>query len=153
MKSPSTKALLYTPANEHFGIGPVEAMSCGVPVLACDSGGPTESLLDPSYQKDREPLSSAKDDVRTGWLRIPKADIWAAALLEIFDLTAKQKDDLSRRAKERARSLFGMEAMARGIEEALEEAAGLGGVSLTTSTWVVMFVGFVLAFFLGLFVF
>ncbi|KAF8650067.1 hypothetical protein AX16_005431 [Volvariella volvacea WC 439] len=46
LNSPSTKVLLYTPANEHFGIGPVEAMVCGLPVLACDSGGPLESVVD-----------------------------------------------------------------------------------------------------------
>ncbi|KAL4262179.1 Alpha-1,3/1,6-mannosyltransferase ALG2 [Pleurotus pulmonarius] len=41
----STLCLLYTPANEHFGIVPVEGMLCGLPILACDSGGPIESVL------------------------------------------------------------------------------------------------------------
>ncbi|KAF8898238.1 hypothetical protein CPB84DRAFT_1780681, partial [Gymnopilus junonius] len=44
LRNPRSLALLYTPANEHFGIVPVEAMACGIPVLACDSGGPTESV-------------------------------------------------------------------------------------------------------------
>ncbi|KAI8968692.1 hypothetical protein BD414DRAFT_498651, partial [Trametes punicea] len=65
LTSPSTLALLYTPANEHFGIGPVEGMVCGLPVLACDSGGPTESIIDqPSVD-------------RTGWLRRPDPEVWA----------------------------------------------------------------------------
>ena len=38
LRDPTTLALLYTPANEHFSIVPVEAMACGLPVLACDSG-------------------------------------------------------------------------------------------------------------------
>lgn len=38
-------ALLYTPVNEHFGIVPLEAMAAGRPVVACDSGGPRESVL------------------------------------------------------------------------------------------------------------
>lgn len=38
-------AVLYTPQNEHFGIVPLEAMASGRPVIACDSGGPTESVL------------------------------------------------------------------------------------------------------------
>jgi len=38
--------LLYTPSREHFGIVPVEAMYCGLPVLAVNSGGPPESLKD-----------------------------------------------------------------------------------------------------------
>ena len=38
-------AVLYTPQNEHFGIVPLEAMASGRPVIACDSGGPTETVL------------------------------------------------------------------------------------------------------------
>eukprot|EP00727_Mastigamoeba_balamuthi_P008886 m51a1_g462 putative alpha-1,3/1,6-mannosyltransferase (410) ;mRNA; f:171568-173460 len=37
-------ALVYTPANEHFGIVPVEAMYMRVPVVAVRSGGPLESV-------------------------------------------------------------------------------------------------------------
>ena len=37
-------AVLYTPQNEHFGIVPLEAMASCRPVIACDSGGPTESV-------------------------------------------------------------------------------------------------------------
>jgi len=37
--------LVYTPANEHFGIVPVEAMYSRIPVVAVNSGGPTESIL------------------------------------------------------------------------------------------------------------
>ena len=40
-----SEVLLYTPENEHFGIVPVEAMYMGCIVLACNSGGPTESLV------------------------------------------------------------------------------------------------------------
>ncbi|KAL7753649.1 Alpha-1,3-mannosyltransferase-like protein [Sorochytrium milnesiophthora] len=36
--------LLYSPANEHFGIVPVEAMYNRVPVIAVDSGGPRETV-------------------------------------------------------------------------------------------------------------
>ena len=38
--------LVYTPLNEHFGIVPVEAMFCSVPVVATNSGGPLESVID-----------------------------------------------------------------------------------------------------------
>ena len=37
--------VLYTPENEHFGIVPLEAMLAGRPVLACNSGGPVESII------------------------------------------------------------------------------------------------------------
>lgn len=36
--------LLYTPSNEHFGIVPIEAMYMRKPVIACNSGGPTETV-------------------------------------------------------------------------------------------------------------
>lgn len=117
LSSPSTLALLYTPANEHFGIGPVEAMVCGVPVLACDSGGPTESVVD-------------KDGERTGWLRTPDAEVWAETLVQIVNLSAEERIAMSERAKKRARDLFGMEAMATGIEEALKQAVAMGPISL-----------------------
>ena len=38
--------VLYTPQNEHFGIVPLEAMAARRPVVACNSGGPTESVAD-----------------------------------------------------------------------------------------------------------
>jgi alpha-1,3/alpha-1,6-mannosyltransferase len=39
-------ALLYTPAREHFGIVPIEAMSMGTPVVAVASAGPLETISD-----------------------------------------------------------------------------------------------------------
>jgi alpha-1,3/alpha-1,6-mannosyltransferase len=38
--------VLYTPSREHFGIVPVEAMCAGAPVVASQSGGPAESVVD-----------------------------------------------------------------------------------------------------------
>lgn len=40
------QALLYTPSNEHFGICPLEGMYMRVPVVAVNSGGPLETVLD-----------------------------------------------------------------------------------------------------------
>ncbi|KAH8100331.1 alpha-1,3-mannosyltransferase ALG2 [Cristinia sonorae] len=125
LTSPSTLALLYTPSNEHFGIGPVEAMVCGVPVLACDNGGPTESVIDPDF----EPRSRDSKDMvegRTGWLRKPDPEIWATALREIVALSPEERRELSSRALRRAREMFGMEAMARDLDDALKEAVDMG---------------------------
>jgi alpha-1,3/alpha-1,6-mannosyltransferase len=59
-----TRALLYTPINEHFGIVPVEAMYMGPIVLACNSGGPTESIK----------------HGKSGFLLEPEAGDWADQL-------------------------------------------------------------------------
>jgi alpha-1,3/alpha-1,6-mannosyltransferase len=56
----NTKVLLYTPENEHFGIVPVEAMHLGCIVIACNSGGPLESVA----------------DGKTGYLLSPDAEEW-----------------------------------------------------------------------------
>lgn len=39
------ESLIYTPDNEHFGIVPLEGMYMGKPVIAVNSGGPTETIL------------------------------------------------------------------------------------------------------------
>lgn len=39
------EALLYTPENEHFGIVPLESMYLRRPVIAVNSGGPTETII------------------------------------------------------------------------------------------------------------
>ncbi|CAL0310681.1 unnamed protein product [Lupinus luteus] len=38
------QCVLYTPKDEHFGIVPLEAMAAYKPVIACNSGGPVESI-------------------------------------------------------------------------------------------------------------
>lgn len=45
------KAFLALAENEDFGITPVEAMSCGTPVVAYKGGGYKESVVGPSSQK------------------------------------------------------------------------------------------------------
>lgn len=59
-------SLVYTPVDEHFGIAPVEAMARARPVIATNSGGPMESIV----------------DGETGWLRPPHADAFANAMYE-----------------------------------------------------------------------
>lgn len=128
LSAPSTLALLYTPANEHFGIGPVEAMVCGVPVLACNSGGPTESVVD-------------ADDGRTGWLREPDPEVWAETLLSVVQLSEDKREKLGECAEKRARDSFGMEAMASGIDNALQRAVDMGPVAVPFALWSLLLAG------------
>jgi len=58
------RALLYTPVNEHFGIVPIEAMLSARPVIACNSGGPLETVV----------------NGETGFLREPNVEAWADAM-------------------------------------------------------------------------
>ena len=110
LNAPSTLALLYTPTNEHFGVVPVEGMICGIPVLATNTGGPTESILD-------RPSSE-----RTGWLCPPEPQLWADALREIVNLSDDERKSLSLRARRRALEMFTMDAMAKGLEAGLNKA-------------------------------
>jgi alpha-1,3/alpha-1,6-mannosyltransferase len=64
----NTQVLLYTPENEHFGIVPVEAMHLGCIVIACNSGGPLESV----------------DDQHTGYLLGPVPELWAEKINRIL---------------------------------------------------------------------
>ncbi|KAL4237103.1 hypothetical protein ACF0H5_005484 [Mactra antiquata] len=59
--------LLYTPDREHFGIVPIEAMYMKCPVIACNSGGPLETVV----------------DGKTGYLREGRPDQFAEAMEKI----------------------------------------------------------------------
>ncbi|KAI6101835.1 glycosyltransferase family 4 protein [Pisolithus sp. B1] len=94
LQAPSTVTLLYTPANEHFGIGPVEGMLCWT---AC------------SGMRQR---------------------VWADTLEDICQLSEAERAALTRRCRDRARAMFGMEAMAKAIDVSLHEAIHMGGSDL-----------------------
>ncbi|KAL8769468.1 MAG: hypothetical protein Q9209_004529 [Squamulea sp. 1 TL-2023] len=68
--------LVYTPTNEHFGIVPLEAMLAGVPVLAADSGGPLETVL----------------EGQTGWLRTAE-DVgqWTEVMQRVLHSMSEEK--------------------------------------------------------------
>lgn len=138
LTSENTLALLYTPTGEHFGIVPVEAMACGLPVLACRSGGPKESVVDDEPRNSVDladwsvvDSSSAEtsSSTRTGWLRSPSPEAWAEALAAIAMLSPSARSALSLRAKNRARDMFSLDAMSAGMERAIRDAYSLGPVT------------------------
>lgn len=133
LTAPTTRALLYTPQNEHFGIGPVEAMICGVPVIACDSGGPVESVVDPGKgEKDKI--------VRTGYLLPPVAVLWTEALLSVLALSSAERERISAAAQARVESLFSLESMTKGIEGALVQAVRMEDLGVEAGVNVVLVV-------------
>ena len=113
LQSPHTIALLYTPNNEHFGIGPVEGMVCGVPVIACSSGGPKESIID-------KPANH-----RTGWLRAPQVQLWSEAMKEAARLTTTERIALANRAKRRVDENFTLAKMTDGLEGGIKQVLEL----------------------------
>lgn len=98
-----SKLLLYTPINEHFGIVPVEAMLQGLPVLASDTGGPLETIV----------------EGETGWLRdVHAIDEWTAVIDNV--LNGMGQEDVARMAaagKARAKREFSLTAMGDRLEE------------------------------------
>ncbi|KAH7217914.1 hypothetical protein DER44DRAFT_755147 [Fusarium oxysporum] len=100
----SARILLYTPANEHFGIVPLEAMLARTPVLAADSGGPVETIV----------------DGETGWLRSPKdVDAWADVVRSALRLSDAEVQKMGDKGAARVKELFGREQMAKRFDEIL----------------------------------
>lgn len=60
------KLLFYTPTNEHFGIVPLEAMYLSRPVIAVNTGGPTETVVheQTGFLCESEPADFANAAVR-----------------------------------------------------------------------------------------
>ncbi|KAL1679012.1 glycosyltransferase family 4 protein [Schizophyllum commune] len=142
LRAPNALGLLYTPANEHFGIIPCEAMYCGLPVLARDSGGPTETVVDVAHGEGA-----------TGWLRPGDAAVWASVLGEMARMGPAERARMAEAARARVEALFGMDAMAKGVEDALLEAVGMGELQASSAaTWLMilwMLLGFVIAYAVG----
>lgn len=116
----SATLLLYTPENEHFGIVPLEAMLRGTPVLAADSGGPRETVVEGV----------------TGWLRSPeKPEAWRRVIEKVLELEGSETGkaelrEMGRRGRERVRGMFAEEQMAERLEKVLDgmkiEEPGVG---------------------------
>ncbi|KAK8038903.1 hypothetical protein PG993_007314 [Apiospora rasikravindrae] len=103
----SARLLVYTPANEHFGIVPLEAMLVGVPVLAADTGGPVETVL----------------EGETGWLRSPaKIDEWTEVMDKVLTkLSPSVMIKMSQTGVSRVRNNFGDVQMAARIDSIMDK--------------------------------
>lgn len=102
----AAKLLVYTPTNEHFGIVPLEAMLAGVPVLAADSGGPLETVL----------------DGKTGWLRSAE-DVgeWTRIMRKVlYEMSEEQVRDMGRAGKEWVGREFSERKLASRLDEEIE---------------------------------
>jgi alpha-1,3/alpha-1,6-mannosyltransferase len=106
----TSSLLIYTPRNEHFGIVPLEAMLAGIPVLAANEGGPTETVV----------------EGETGWLRdVSKVDDWTDVMRRVLvgALDAKALQQMGENGKERVRKMFSKEMMAKRFQEEIDGLA------------------------------
>lgn len=99
----NTKILLYTPENEHFGIVPVEAMHVGCIVIACNSGGPVESI----------------QHGKTGFLLSPKEEEWGGQICKILNSSKENRDALVAAGKQRVQNMFTSAVFADHLDEIL----------------------------------
>lgn len=96
--------LVYTPTNEHFGIVPVEAMQHGLPVLAANTGGPLETVV----------------EGKTGWLRnVDKAEDWTQVMREVLRDSASIKA-MREAGPKRVREHFTRSTMAQKFDGEIE---------------------------------
>ena len=119
-----TRLLIYTPANEHFGIVPLEGMLRGAPVLAADTGGPVETVVDGV----------------TGWLRDPSdPPAWTAVMNTVLnDLSPAGRAAMGRAGAHRVREGFGQENMAERLDAVLDDlvaAAPAPGANAAVEIW------------------
>ncbi len=97
------QAIVYTPQNEHFGIVPVEGMYAGRPVIACSSGGPTESIT--------------KD---TGYLCAPLPNAFASAYRTVYNMSIEQRLAMALAARARVKEHFSFERFTSLLNEQVQ---------------------------------
>ncbi|PVI03611.1 glycosyltransferase family 4 protein [Periconia macrospinosa] len=104
----TSRLLVYTPRNEHFGIVPLEAMLVGTPVLAANEGGPTETVV----------------SGQTGWLRdVSKVQDWTEVMrIALEDGEGEERlKEMGKWGRERVISTFSKEKMAETLETEIQD--------------------------------
>jgi alpha-1,3/alpha-1,6-mannosyltransferase len=115
----SARLLVYTPSNEHFGIVPLEAMLAGIPVLAANTGGPLETVV----------------DGQTGWLCPPgDTEKWTQVMNKVLHkMSDKEVKNMGKAGIKRVKSEFSDVKMAERFDRLIDGMAvakrkSLGGI-------------------------
>lgn len=96
----NSHTLLYTPDKEHFGIVPLEAMYCRLPVIAVSSGGPLETV----------------EDHRTGYLCQPTAEDFTEKMQYLYE-NQNLATKMGERGRERVIQHFSFKAFSCQLNE------------------------------------
>ena len=99
----NSKILIYTPSNEHFGIVPLEGMYNHCVVLACNSGGPLETVV----------------EGKTGYLLEPEAEQWAEKIAAILE-QPKKASEMGQEGQIHVKKHFTIEAFGDQLEEIVD---------------------------------
>jgi alpha-1,3/alpha-1,6-mannosyltransferase len=102
----TSRLLVYTPRNEHFGIVPLEAMLAGTPVLAANEGGPTETVV----------------NGQTGWLRdVAKVQDWTEVMrIALEDDLEQNLREMGKWGEERVVAEFSKDKMGERLDTAIQ---------------------------------
>ena len=105
----SARLLVYTPSNEHFGIVPLEAMLAGVPVLAANTGGPLETVV----------------QGKTGWLCPPEeVESWTAIMDKVMHkMSDKELKSMGAAGTARVKKEFSDVKMAERLDGIIDAMA------------------------------
>jgi len=125
----SATCLLYTPSNEHFGIVPIEAMFMRCPVIACNSGGPRETV---------------KDQV-TGYLCEPTAIEFAKRML-LFVRDSDHKETLGNEGHSRVVENFSFDAFTSNLDRMVHDTKKKSRQNSSFFFWLVAFLLVVFGF-------
>lgn len=136
--------LLYTPTFEHFGIVPVESMLHKTPVLAANTGGPTETIVD----YDGTNVSSA-----TGFCRPTDPDTWGEVIVPYYtQYTDETRQKLGENGYVRVAAKFLRQEMAEQFSQSLTALTRVPKKTnflvlvLGNVEWILLAVAVVLAF-------
>ncbi|KAJ5051777.1 uncharacterized protein L3040_001548 [Drepanopeziza brunnea f. sp. 'multigermtubi'] len=125
----SARLLVYTPSNEHFGIVPLEAMLAGVPVLAANTGGPLETVV----------------QGKTGWLCSPEdTEGWTAVMDNVLHkLSDKDIREMGTAGIQRVKDEFSNVKMAGRLDQiiaAMADAPRRGCIQLSMFVYTILII-------------
>ncbi|KAL8906514.1 MAG: hypothetical protein Q9207_002000, partial [Kuettlingeria erythrocarpa] len=128
----AARLLVYTPTNEHFGIVPLEAMLAGVPVLAADSGGPLETVLEgkTGWLRDAEDVEK--------WTEIMRRVLWGMRDEELHVMGAEGKIWVQSEFSERKLATRLDEEIEDMLQAPRQEVLGLSGLVVRMGFWVML---------------